>query len=82
MFLKWRSVIAIPAAIAGKYNRSDQVSFGRGTVRDMGDQKEKAERRRKKALRFRVRSSESGRLKVGHTATRFPEVEPPLLRLA
>src|SRR5882724_10170655 len=29
---KCRSVIAIPAAIAGKYNRSDQVSFGRGTV--------------------------------------------------
>jgi hypothetical protein len=28
-------VIAIPAAIAGKYNRSDQVSFGRGTVTAM-----------------------------------------------
>jgi len=25
-------VIAIPAAIVGKYNRSDQVSLGRGTV--------------------------------------------------
>src|SRR5256886_17316746 len=32
IFLKWRSVIAMPATIAGKYNRSDQVSFGRGTV--------------------------------------------------
>jgi hypothetical protein len=35
MFLKWRSVIAIPAAIAGKYNRSDQVRFGRGTLMDI-----------------------------------------------
>src|SRR5207302_9806249 len=32
IFLKCRSVVAIPATIAGKYNRSDQVSFGRGTV--------------------------------------------------
>src|SRR6476646_9333743 len=30
--LKCRRVIAIPATIVGKYNRSDQVSFGRGTV--------------------------------------------------
>src|SRR2546429_7297058 len=32
IFLKGGSVIAMPATIAGKYNRSDQVSFGRGTV--------------------------------------------------
>src|SRR5438093_8336142 len=32
IFLKCWSVIAMPAPIAGKYNRSNQVSFGRGTV--------------------------------------------------
>ena len=29
----WKSsMLAIPAAIVGRYNRSDQVSLGRGTV--------------------------------------------------
>jgi hypothetical protein len=32
MFLKCLNVIARPAAMAGKYNRSRQFNLGRGTV--------------------------------------------------